>query len=376
MKQINFLIKPASSLCNLRCRYCFYADVAENREVANLGIMSAETAEKLIRSAFEAAEPKSQVSFAFQGGEPAMAGLDYFRTFVALVDKHRPGRVEVAYSIQTNGLTVNEEWADFFRAHNFLVGVSVDGDKSLHDRNRVGPKGEGTYDRVAGTVKLLRSRGVEVNLLCVVTGNCARHPQKVYAALKALGARYLQFIPCLDPLEEARGGMPFSLKPKDYGGFLCGLFDQWYRDWERGQYVSVRLFDDYVHLAMGLPAGTCATSGSCGSYFVAEGDGSLYPCDFYVLDQWKLGEVGEAPLEELAVCDLAREFLAGGERKPDACRDCKWFRLCSGGCKRDWHEEDGVLKNYYCAAFRRFFDYTGDRLAHIARLEAEAMARI
>jgi uncharacterized protein len=376
MKQVNFLIKPASSLCNLRCRYCFYADVAENREVANLGIMSGETAEALILSAFRAAEPRSQVSFAFQGGEPAMAGLDYFRSFVALVDKHRPSRVGVTYSIQTNGITVDEEWADFFRAHRFLVGVSLDGDKGLHDLHRVDPKGRGTYDRVAGAVKLLQARGVEVNLLCVVTGSCARHPRKVYTALKSLGVRYLQFIPCLDPLEEERGGMPFSLKPKDYGSFLCGLFDAWYQDWEQGQYMSVRLFDDYVHLAMGLPAGTCSTSGSCGSYFVAEGDGSLYPCDFYVLDEWRLGKVGEAPLEELAGGDRAKEFLAEGERKPDACRDCKWFRLCSGGCKRDWHEEDGVLKNYLCAAFQRFFGYAGDRIAHIARLEAEARAEI
>ncbi len=375
MKQIHFLIKPASSLCNLRCRYCFYADVAENRAVANLGIMSAETAETLIRSAFDAAEPQSQVSFAFQGGEPTMAGLDYFRSFVALVDKYRPSRAEIHYSIQTNGLAIDDAWADFFRAHNFLVGVSVDGDKSLHNLNRVDPKGDGTYDRVAKTVALLQSRGVEVNLLCVVTGSCARHPRKVYTALKALGVRYLQFIPCLDPLEEKRGGRAFSLKPKDYGSFLCGLFDAWYQDWERGQYVSVRLFDDYVHLAMGLPAGTCATSGSCGSYFVAEGDGSLYPCDFYVLDEWNLGKVGETSLEALAGGDKVKAFLAGGEQKPHACQSCSWFHLCNGGCKRDWHQEDGVLNNYYCAAFQRFFDYAGDRLAHIARLETEARTR-
>lgn len=375
MKQVSFLIKPASSLCNLRCRYCFYADVAENREVANLGIMSGETAEELVISAFRAAEPRTNVSFAFQGGEPTVAGLGYFRNFVALVEKHRPSRVGVTYSIQTNGLAINEEWADFFRTHNFLVGVSVDGNKSLHDRHRVDTKGQGTYERVVGTVKLLLARGVDVNLLCVVTGSCARHPQQVYSALKGLGVRYLQFIPCLDPLEEARGGMPFSLKPKDYGNFLCGLFDAWYRDWELGQYISVRLFDDYVHLAMGLPAGTCATSGSCGSYFVAEGDGSLYPCDFYVLDEWKLGKVGETPLDELAESDKAKAFLAGGERKPDACGSCKWFQLCNGGCKRDWHGEDGVLKNYYCEAFQRLFDYAGDRITHIARLETEARSR-
>ena len=374
MKQISFLIKPASSLCNLRCRYCFYADVAENREVANLGLMSAGTAEALIRAAFQEAEPEDLVSFAFQGGEPTVAGLEYFRQFTATVDELRPRRVGVTYSIQTNGLAVDEQWADFFRERGFLVGFSVDGDKSLHDRLRPDARGEGTYDRAVKTVRLLRERGVEVNLLCVVTGSCARHPRQVYAALKGLGVGYLQFIPCLDPLGEERGKAPHSLRPKDYGGFLCGLFDLWYRDWEQGQYVSVRLFDDYVHLAMGLPAGTCATAGSCGSYFVAEGDGSLYPCDFYVLDQWRLGRVGEAPLKELAESGRAKAFLDEGARKPDDCGRCRWFSLCNGGCKRDWCEENGGLKNYYCPSFRQFFEYAAPRLRNIARLEASARA--
>lgn len=369
MKQINFLIKPASSLCNLRCRYCFYADVAENREVANMGIMSGETAQALVLSAFRAAESGSSINFAFQGGEPTVAGLEYFRRFVMLAEQHRPSRVEVNYSIQTNGLTINEEWAEFFRAHRFLVGISVDGSKSLHDYHRLDSRGQGTYDRVVAAITLLQSRAVAVNLLCVITGSCARHPQKVYAALKRFGVRYLQFIPCLDPLEKERGSMPFSLTPKDYGYFLCGLFDVWYRDWELGQYTSVRLFDDYVHLTMGLPASTCATSGHCGNHFVVEGDGGIYPCDFYVLDKWYLGKVWEAPLEVLSESDKARDFLAGGQRKPVSCQDCQWLPLCNGGCKRDWSEEDGTLKNYYCTSFRRFFDYAAPRITAIARRE-------
>lgn len=370
MKNVNLLIKPASSLCNLRCRYCFYADVAENRDIANLGIMSPEVAEMLVKSAFRSAGTRARVSFAFQGGEPTMAGLGFFKKFVDTVNDCRPAGVQVTYSLQTNGLVVDEDWAEFFHENNFLVGLSIDGEKSLHDFNRVDYKGKGTYSRVTKALALLRKKQVEVNLLCVVTGQCARQPQKVYSALKKLGVAYLQFIPCLDPLEGERGGMAFSLKPAAYGSFLCGLFDAWYHDWESGRYTSVRLFDDYVHLAMGLPPGTCSTSGACGSYFVAEGDGSLYPCDFYVLDQWKLGNVSDGTLEELAASDRAKRFMADGLQKPDACASCKWLRLCGGGCKRDWFSVDGKLENYYCPAFKRFFEHAAQRISCIARAES------
>ena len=137
--------------------------------------------------------------------------------------------------------------------------------------------------------------------------------------MKKLGVRYLQFIPCLDPLEEQRGRAVYSLTPKLYGDFLCGLFDQWYRDWAEGHYTSVRLFDDYVHLAMGEPASTCAASGGCGSYFVVEADGGVYPCDFYVLDRWRMGDVHTDSLKQLANDETASEFLRQGRLRPCRC---------------------------------------------------------
>ncbi len=376
MRSINFLIKPASSLCNMRCRYCFYADVAENREVANMGLMSHETAEKLIRASFADVDKNGQVNFSFQGGEPTMAGLDFYRDFVSMVEAYKPEKVSVNYALQTNGLVIDEAWARLLHDNHFLVGVSVDGDKELHDLHRVDAKQKGTYNRVAKTVRLLAKYEVDTNALCVVTGRIARHPQRVYQAIRKIGLRYMQFIPCLDPLEDERGGEKYSLKPDAYGDFLCGLFDVWYRDWESGNYASVRLFDDYVHLAMGLPPGTCATSGSCGSYFVVEGDGSLYPCDFYVLDEWKLGNINDfksSPyLELLANSPRAREFLAEGEQKPQECASCPWVALCNGGCKRDWAVSGTQQHNYYCAAFKKFFEHSAERIYHIARLETMA----
>ena len=368
MKDLSILIKPASGRCNLRCRYCFYEDVTEHREQADLGMMSGQTLELLVRQAMELAE--GRVSFAFQGGEPMLRGLEFYRAFMELERKYgRPG-LRAEHSIQTNGVLMDEAWADFFRDNGFLVGLSLDGTRELHDANRVDARGKGTWNTVARALDILRARGTEHNILCVVTGPLARRGQAVYQNLKKLGCRYLQFIPCLDPLGQ-RGGQPFSLTPERYGVFLRTVFDLWYRDWERGDYVSVRLFDDYVHRLAGQPTGTCATTGSCGRYLVVEGDGSVYPCDFFVLDEWRLGRLGEQTLAELADSPLAGRFRTCGRGSPAACAGCSWLPLCGGGCQRDWV---GLERNYHCAALRGFFEYAYPRLSRMAALERRLAA--
>lgn len=371
MKAIHFLIKPASSLCNLRCRYCFYEDIANNRSEKSMGIMTDATVQALVEDTFRTVSPGGTVSFAFQGGEPTVAGLDFFRQFVLQVRRLCPAGVNTTFSIQTNGTLLNQDWADFFRENRFLVGVSLDGYKDVHDLHRKDEKGEGNWTRVLKSVQLLKGNGVMVNALCVVTAQCARHPDRAYSGLKKLGFDYMQFIPCLDPIETARGAMPYSLTPEAYGGFLCRLFDLWYQDWSDGKYRSIRLFDDYVHLLLGDAPGTCATCGRCGSYFVVEGDGSVYPCDFFVLDQWKLGRLGEQSLAELAQGKTAQNFFQWGQEKPTECTCCRWRILCNGGCKNDWTNEPEP-HNYFCPAFQRFFAYAEDRLLTIARAEQRA----
>lgn len=376
MQFVNFLIKPASSLCNMRCRYCFYEDEAANRTQASMGIMTRETADLLIGEALDAVDFNGRLSFAFQGGEPTVAGLDFFRHFVEEVTRRNTRHIPVNYSIQTNGLALDEEWAEFLAKNRFLVGISMDGDKALHDEFRIDAAGKGTWTRVRQNVTMLQRAGVDLNLLCVVTKRCAKSAVRVYHALQKTGVNFLQFIPCLDPLEMPRGSMPYSLLPEDYGTFLCALFDEWYRDWSSGHYTSVRLFDDYVHLAMGLPAGTCATSGSCGAYFVVEADGSVYPCDFYVLDEWKLGHLGDQPLPALAQSDRAVQFLQDGLNHPTACASCQWRQLCFGGCKRDWCDDPaGGKRNYYCSSFQRFFAHAAPRLYQVAQAELRARGR-
>ncbi len=374
MKQhVSLLIKPASSLCNLRCKYCFYADVAANRELKNYGVMSAETAEQLISAALEEAGPDGTLSFAFQGGEPTLAGLDYFRTFAQTVKRLSGGKAAVSYSIQTNGMVIDDEWAAFLAEHRFLVGLSVDGGIDSHDRNRVDAEGKGTWKRVTKAFQCLRAHGVDTNLLCVVSRAVVRSPLGVYNALKKLGGTYLQFIPCLDPLEAERGSLPFSLTPNDYGKFLCALFDAWYDDWKAGRYVSIRLFEDYVYLLMGLPASTCATNGNCSPTLISEGDGGLYPCDFFVLDEWRLGSVKDGgTLGEMLSCERERAFLEESAARPKECAACRWRALCNGGCKRDRYEADGEQHNYYCPAFRAFFAHAEERLLQMAAAEQAA----
>jgi len=373
MKYINFLIKPASSLCNLRCKYCFYEDEAEKRACKSMGIMTQETVDTLLARAFAEAEPGGAVSFAFQGGEPTAAGLDYFREFTRKAHALCPPGVTLCFAIQTNGTLLDEQWAQFFYDEHFLVGISVDGFKDLHDMHRVDAKGGGSWGSVMKGLRLLQRYNVETNALCVVTGRCARSPGKVYRELKKLGFRYMQFIACLDPIGRERGQEPYSLTPEAYGKFLCGVFDLWYADWRAGQYHSVRLFDDYVHILLGDNASTCATCGACGAYFVVEGDGSVYPCDFFALDSWYMGKLEDASLSELAAGDKARKFLQWGVEKPSECRQCRWGRVCNGGCKNDWIQGPEGSRNYYCKAFSLLLDHGYARLMNIARAEYTAM---
>lgn len=366
MKQHTFLVKPASSLCQLRCRYCFYEDVSQCREQQSMGVMTRETARRLLQAAAQASERGDRIQITFQGGEPTLAGLEFFQNFVALERDIIPPGVTVQHSIQTNGMAVTEEWAEFLKENQFLVGLSLDGARDFHDALRVDPQGKGTWSRAVAALERLDKAGVETNLLCVVTGPMARSPQKVYQSLNKLGHHPLQFIPCLDPLEVPRGSMPYSLSPQRYGRFLCGLFDCWYRDWQAGRYVSVRLFDDYLRILAGMAPSTCAASGSCGSYLVVEGDGSLYPCDFFVLDQWYIGNINEMGVEEAVNSPRSLAFLERGRTRPERCGTCPYAPVCRGGCPRDWTAFGPQGENYYCPAFRQFFDYALPRLRQAA----------
>ena len=374
MKAISFLIKPASGSCNMRCRYCFYEDISSHRETYNMGVMTKEMASRLISWAFSSLSEDGMVSFAFQGGEPTMAGLGYFRHFIEEVKKNKKEGQRVSFSLQTNGYAITEEWAALFKENGFLIGISVDGNKNQHDRYRVDEKGEGTFLRVIDKLKILEKYKVDYNALCVVTGNT--DPLKAYSSLKREGFSFLQFIPCLDPYEEERGKREFSLTPEKYTQFLSSTFDLWYRDWKNGKYTSVSLFDDYVHLAMGEAPSSCSVLGRCGGYIVVEADGSIYPCDFYVTDKWRIGIFSDfATVDEVYRSKVMEDFLSEGSKEREECRKCQWRGLCNGGCRRDCDYMGKLGPNYFCSSFKAFFNHSYSRIQEIARLELEYRGR-
>ena len=333
MSVFSVLIKPASSLCDLRCRYCFYADVSDLRQVKSYGIMEEATARILIDRAF-AQCPSGTVCFAFQGGEPTLAGIEFFRRFTAYAKEHKPEKATLSYSIQTNGVTIDEDWCRLFREYGFLVGLSLDGEESLHDLNRVDASGRGTAERVLRSAALLKEHGVEFNILSVITKQAARRPRQLFRFLKSKGFDYVQFIPCLAPLENPGEQAPYALSPRQYAAFLKELFALWREEFQKGYYMSIRLFDNLVRMAAGQPPEMCGMLGRCHSQFVIEADGGVYPCDFYVLDEFRCGSILESSFEELSRSPGMEAFFKTPVPFGDLCPSCPVRRMCGGGCRR------------------------------------------
>lgn len=375
MKSLSLLIKPASGNCQLRCRYCFYENVSESRETSNYGLMTLDTLDLLVKKAI--AETTEQCSFAFQGGEPTLVGLDFYRDLIRLQEKYRAEFQKISLvihnAIQTNGMLLDDDWCAFLAQHKFLVGLSLDGDKDIHDLNRIDAQGKGTYTRAMKAAKLLEKHQVEFNILVVVTRQLARRAKHIYHTLVKNGFRYLQFIPCIDDFGKEPGSSPFSLTAERYGDFLKTLFDEWYKDFMAGQYISIRHFDNWIHMLQGQPPETCSMSGRCTCYGVVEADGSVYPCDFYVLDPWKLGTVQENTFEEMLTCQLAEDFLQASWPVASKCQACKYYPICRGGCRRDREpllagEGQEASLNIYCDAYLAFFDHALGQMQQIARM--------
>lgn len=332
MKELSFLIKPASSMCNMRCRYCFYADVSKRRERASYGLMTYNTAKRLIAAAAADAHPGDRLTFAFQGGEPTLAGLDFYRCFFRTAQELLP-RNSVCFSLQTNGLILDEAWCALLRENDVLVGLSVDGGPQLHNAYRLDATGRGTYDRIHTAMKLMKQYGVRYNILCVLTAQAARHPAAIWNWLKKEDVEYVQFIPCLDGLEPC-GGAPWALPPSRLRSFYRQLFPLWRRRLEEGPFISVKLFDDLIAQYLLGQVTACGMSGHCTVQYVIEANGDVFPCDFYVLDEYRMGSILDSRPSELYLNGQA--FLARGQgcMEKEPCRSCSYRGVCGGGCKR------------------------------------------
>ncbi|WP_461226222.1 SPASM domain-containing protein [Lacticaseibacillus suihuaensis] len=345
-KTVNILIKPASALCNLRCKYCFYANISSIREVRSYGKMKQAVVDEMIPNIYRDLNDGDELSIAFQGGEPTLAGLGYFEHFIAVINQ-QPKQVTVHYAIQTNGTIISKLWMPLLRDNHFLVGLSIDGGPIYHDLNRVDTHGRGTFWRVLKTKELFDEYGIQYNILCVLTNELAKHPQKVYKFFQDQNIEFVQFIPCLDDLD-ATEKSDFALTPERFGSFYQQLFPLWLQELKAGKYRSIKLFDDVLNLFVKGQVTACGLAGQCQIQYVIEADGSVYPCDFYALDKYRLGYIQKQTLRELFEQPLAFDWLQNKRELPTYCDTCPFKKMCCGGCKRMKDAMYVAKSNRYC----------------------------
>lgn len=349
MPPISIMIKPASSTCNMRCKYCFYNDVAKNRETPSHGAMSLQTAETVVKKAFAYADG-NPVWFNFQGGEPLLAGKAFFRATLNLISRANIKNSPVFLGIQTNGTLIDDEWCEIFKTNDFLVGLSLDGDETANV-NRVDKDGNPTFQKVVAAAKLLQKHDVNFNILTVLTKDVAMRIGKIYPFFTSQGFRRLQFIPCLKPLSGEVENPDFYLDEKSYTLFLLSAFALYQKDMANGDYTSIRQFDNFVRLAHFERAEQCGMNGHCTHQFVIESDGSVYPCDFYCTDEYLLGNISDKDFFTLEHTNKAVEFIKESLVVDETCKSCEYYMLCKGGCKR---ERRDVEK---CKAYKTFFRF-------------------
>lgn len=354
----------------MRCRYCFYADVSSRRAIQNFGLMQAKTTEAVLHNIIASLSTGDTVTLAFQGGEPTLAGLAYFEHFVETAAKTaqtQEKNIHIDYALQTNGLVLDDAWCSFLARHHFLVGLSLDGNAAMHDANRVDAAEKGTHRRILNTKELLEQHHVEYNVLWVLTNYCARFPQKVWQYLRAQNIRYVQFIPCLDELDGAPS--QHALQPERFASFYIELYKLWEALFLQGDYFSVKLFDDVCNLLGSGNVTACGLTGRCNIQYVVEADGSVYPCDFYVLDEWHMGSLCEQTADALEQASAAQAFLKRPHQENPLCGTCEFAPICGGGCVR-MHRAVFVNQTGDFCGYRAFLQQCGARLQQIGRRHA------
>jgi uncharacterized protein len=360
------MAKPVGSLCNLRCSYCYYLD-AGKRNGLSTERMSDETLERFVKQYLEGAAQRD-IQFTWHGGEPALAGIDFYKRAVELEVKYLPQGKRCWNNLQTNGTLLDDEFCDFLADAKFDVGLSLDGTAYLHDLHRKDAGGGKTWDKTIAACRRLLRRGVKPDLLCTVTSESAERPLAVYRALRGLHTGWIQFIPIVQ--RGADGNLlPESVGAKAWGSFLISVFDEWLAH-DAGK-TEVQLFAECARVMQGGSAGLCTMAETCGSALIVERDGGVYSCDHFVRPEYRLGDVYGSTLAELAALPRQRAF---GEAKraslPAQCvgsadaPGCDWLRLCNGGCPKD--RVEGV--NLLCEGYKAFFAHAAPRIARLLYL--------
>lgn len=377
----HIMTKPIGPICNLDCKYCFYLEKENFYPAGEKWRMPEPVLESYVRQYIES-QDQPEVAFAWQGGEPTLLGIDFFRRVVDLQRKHAGGKT-ISNAFQTNGILLDDHWCRFLRDERFLVGISIDGPRELHDRWRLDKQQRPTFDAVMRGIDLLKMHRVDFNTLTVVSSTNAEHPTQVYRFLKQAGSGFMQFIPLVErqPSVELRirgrhhseppepgqaqpptttaAVMPWSVRPWQYGNFLVEIFDEWVqRDVGR---AFVQIFDVALGIWAGVGSSLCLFTETCGNALALEHDGQLYSCDHFVYPQYHLGSILDRPLAETARSEAQRKF---GQDKRDTlpayCRRCDVRFACNGECPKNRFErtpdgEDGL--NYLCPGYKRFFHH-------------------
>ena len=352
---ISIMMKPASSSCNMHCTYCFYKDEASKREIKNYGMMEEDTIKNIVRRAFKKA--KRAVTFAFQGGEPTLRGLDFYYKLIELEKQYNIHHLPVHHAFQTNGYLLDEKWCTFFHDHHFLVGISIDGIKATHDLYRHTSDGRPTFDYLVEKTKLLDRYQVDYNILTVVNKDVAENITEIYKEYKKRGWNYQQYIPCLDELDETRGSRDYSLIPEVYGRFLITLFKLWNKDVKKGKQPYIRMFENYIGILLGYQPESCDMNGRCGISYIIEANGDVYPCDFYMLDEYRLGNINNDSITKIDERRKEISFIERSSQLSIQCKECQYYRICRGGCQRHRDLEiNQTYKNYFCESYQMFFN--------------------
>ena len=368
------MAKPIGSLCNLRCSYCYYLEAGLRNGQLQQYRMSDEMLERYI-SEYIASNPGPTIQFTWHGGEPTLAGLDFYKKAVELQKKYLPAGWECWNNLQTNGLLLDDEWCEFLKKNRFDIGLSIDGSSAVHDTFRKHPDGRGSYDETVAAVKRLQAHGIQPDLLCTVTSASAKDPLAVYRGLRNLGTGWIQFIPivCFDD----DGNVTLdSITPEGYGKFLCDIFDEWlYHDLGK---LDVQLFAEMALVWSGGQASLCWMAPTCGRVLIVEHDGGVYSCDHFVDPDHRIGTLGENTLEELV--DLPRQQAFGQSKRdalPTRCKECPWLDLCGGGCLKDRfltdeHGDEGLY--YLCDGLRELFAHAEKPMKRVMALSRQRLS--
>jgi serine-type anaerobic sulfatase-maturating enzyme len=348
----SLLIKPASAVCNLDCSYCFYLDREADPYQALPGRrMTAETLERLVDTYLFYSYPNSV--FAFQGGEPTLAGLEFFEKLVELQKRYGRTGQTVSNALQTNGILIDDNWCRLFKQYNWLVGISMDGPEEMHDRYRVNKQGKGTWKKVMRGVETLQKHGVEFNVLCVLSQANVEQPREIYKFFRSLGVDCIQYIP-LSEFDGLGQALPFTITPEQYGRFLVETFDLW---WPERRKVRIRYFDNIAEALAGQKPSTCTMHETCDSYVVVEYNGDVYPCDFFVEKAWKLGNITVDSWPEISRRQARYTFASKKTLSHPDCQVCEYQPICHGGCPKHRHDRSGRFEDldYFCAAYKMIF---------------------